>query len=93
MPAGRCAGCGRNDSARKISLHMIECQQYIDLFEQQPDRALSPEAEYQRHRREDLTPEARAARRSDRLTARFADINRHHAASTSRWATPPDILE
>lgn len=93
MAAGRCAGCGRADSLRKISLHMIECQAYIELFKHNPARALGPAEEYERHRREDTTPEARAVARGHRLRLRFADINRQQQASVSRWATPPDILD
>lgn len=93
MPAGRCSGCGRTDSLRKVRLHVVECTDYIELFRQEPARALDPHAEYVRYRREHGSPEARAVQRGHRLEVRFAEINRHQAASTSRWATPPDILE
>jgi len=93
MAAGRCAGCGRTDSQRKISLHLVDCPQYIDLFQRQPERCLAPAAEYERFRNEDNSVVARAEQRGTRLAARFADINRHQAASAARWARPPDILE
>lgn len=93
MPAGRCAGCGRVDSRRKIALHIAECSQYIELYQRDPSRALTPEAEYERHRTVDMTPEARAFQRGVRLKHRFAEINQQQQASASRWATPPDILE
>jgi hypothetical protein len=93
MAAGRCAGCGRVDSARKIALHVLACQGYIELFERNPEAALTPEAELLRFRREDDTPEARAVARGQRLHERFTEINRQQAASASRWACPPDILE
>lgn len=93
MATGRCAGCGRTNSARKISLHVLECAEYLALFQRDPSRALTPVAEYDRYRREDATPEARAVRRGQRLHVRFAEINRQQAASASRWACPPDLLE
>lgn len=93
MAAGRCAGCGRTDSARKVALHILTCQAYIELFERDPESALTPEAEFIRFRREDDTPEARALARGNRLHQRFTEINRQQVASASRWATPPDILE
>lgn len=93
MAAGRCAGCGRTDSLRKISLHIVDCSAYLDLYDRDPQRALTPIAEYERYRREDSTPEARAVQRGHRLERRFAEINRLHAVSATRWACPPDILE
>lgn len=93
MAAGRCAGCGRIDSLRKISHHMIDCTAYQEIFQNFPALALGPTEEYQRHRREDKTPEARAVQRGLRLRDRFADINRQQMVSAARWATPPDILE
>jgi hypothetical protein len=93
MAAGRCAGCGRTNSLRKISLHMIDCVKYRELFEKDPVHAPGPAEEYQRHRREDTTPEARAVQRGLRLHTRFAEINRQQAHSAARWATPSDILE
>jgi hypothetical protein len=93
MATGRCAGCGRTDSLRKITVHIIECADYAALYERDPGLALTPQAEYDRFRREDDTPEAHARQRDQRLKARFAEINRAQAASASRWACPPDILE
>lgn len=74
-------------------MHVIACKAYIELYRRDPARALTPEAEYHRHRREDRTPEARAEQRGHRLHARFAEINRQQAISATRWASPPDILE
>lgn len=93
MAAGRCAGCGRTDSARKVAVHVLACKAFIDVFEQDPERALTPEAELDRFRREDDTPEAKAVARGLRLEERFAAINRQQQVSASRWVTPPDILE
>ena len=92
MSAGRCSGCGRIDSLRKIRLHIVGCEDYIGLFRQTPADALDPHIDYVRHRRAQ-SPETRAVLRGHRLEARFAEINRQQQVSTSRWATPPDILE
>lgn len=93
MATGRCAGCGRIDSLRKISQHIVDCPLYLHLFDEQPDRCLAPAAEYERHRAEDNSALARAEQRGTRLAARFAELNRHQAASNARWQRPPDILE
>jgi hypothetical protein len=93
MAAGRCAGCGRIDSLRKISTHIVDCTAYLNLFQHNPLRCLTPAAEYERHRAEDTTPVARAEQRGTRLAARFAELNRQQLASVVRWQRPPDILE
>lgn len=93
MASGRCAGCGRIDSLRKISQHIVDCPLYVDLFHHDPDRCLAPAAEFERYRTEDNSAIARAEQRGTRLSARFAEINRHQAVSTARWLRPPDILE
>lgn len=93
MATGRCAGCGRIDSLRKIGQHIVDCVDYTTLFRTDPDRALTPAEEYQRYRRDETSAVARAEQRGSRLAVRFREINRHQAASTARWARPPDILE
>jgi hypothetical protein len=93
VAAGRCAGCGRTGSLRKITQHMVSCSDFIDLFGRDPAKALDPEAEYDRYRAEERNAEARAHQRGERLAVRFAEINRQQAASASRWAKPPDILD
>lgn len=93
MASGRCAGCGRIDSLRKISQHIVDCQDYHALFAHDPTRCLTPAAEYQRYRHEENSAVARAEQRGTRLAVRFAHINRHQAASAVRWQRPPDILE
>ncbi len=93
MPLGRCSGCGETDSPRKISLHVLSCDRYLDVYASHPDCALDPVAEFERFRSEDDSPEARARRRGERLQARFAEINHWQAASTSRWRKPSDILD
>lgn len=93
MALGRCSGCGRADSLRKISVHIVTCPAYLDLFSRQPERCLDPAAEARRYRAEEQTPEARAEQRGARLEQRFAEINQLQAASASRWSRPPDILD
>ncbi len=93
MASGRCAGCGRIESIRKIVLHTIDCPAYLDLYRRDPQKCLSPAEELERHRGEDTTAEARAQRRSDRAKLRSIEHNRHQAASAKRWATPPDLLD
>lgn len=93
MTTGRCSGCGRADSLRKIRLHIVDCSLYLDLFQRAPEGALDPAAEHERYRTEDRNPEARAEQRGERLEVRFAEINRQQSLSTFRWAKPPDILD
>jgi hypothetical protein len=93
MATGRCAGCGRTDSHRKISLHIVDCHKYLELFQQHPERCLAPVAEHERYRTEDNSPVARAEQRGTRLTARFAEINQHHQRTAARWRRPKDILD
>jgi hypothetical protein len=93
MAAGRCAGCGRIDSVRKVSQHIVDCADYLVLYQADPGRCLTPAGEYERYRREETSAVARAEQRGTRLAARFREINRHQAVSTARWQRPPDILE
>lgn len=93
MALGRCSGCGRADSLRKISLHILSCPLYGELFAREPERCLDPAAENERYRAEENTPQARAEQRGERLHQRFSEINRQQAVSASRWARPPDILD
>lgn len=93
MAAGRCSGCGRTGSLRKISQHVVDCIDYQELFERDPAKALDPAVEHERFRAEECNPEARAHQRGERLQPRFAEINRQQSASAARWATPPDILD
>lgn len=93
MAIGRCAGCGRTASARKISLHIVDCDKYLKLYQHDPERCLGPAAEYERFRVEENSAIARVEQRGTRLAARFAEINKHQAVSAARWARPKDILE
>ncbi len=93
MASGRCAGCGRTGSLRKISQHIVDCCSYIELYERNPERCLDPVAELNRYRIHDGGSQARAEQRDERLRARFAEINRLQLTSANRGASPPDILE
>lgn len=93
MAAGRCAGCGRTGSAKKIRAHAMTCPQYTELFQSDPGRCLDPEAEHERYRTEDNTSEARALRRHQRLTGSYAELERRQALQSARWRRPKDILE
>ncbi len=91
MASGRCSGCGRVGSISKIATHIVSCPAYIELFQSTPARCLSPAAEAAHHRAAD-TPELRADRRDQRLTARFAKLDREVRVQADRWRTPPDLL-
>jgi hypothetical protein len=93
MSAGRCAGCGRVDSCRKVSEHIVACGRYADLFATSPQLCLDPAAEFARHRAVTDTEHARAARRDARLRTRFAELDHRQTVSKTRWRTPPDILD
>ncbi len=93
MATGRCSGCGRVDSVRKIILHIVSCKAYTELFQREPGKCLDPAAEAARYRTEEQTPEARAEQRGARLEQRFAEINQLQAVSATRWSKPPDILD
>lgn len=93
MAAGRCAGCGLIDSSKKVGLHVMMCPQYLALYNSEPDRALDPEAEYERHQTEDNTSEARAERRDVKLRQRFAETHRRQSTQADRFKRPKDILE
>lgn len=89
---GRCAGCGLTDSPKKVRLHVMTCPDYLALHHSEPGRALDPEAEYERHRTEDNTSEARAERRDLKLRTRFAETQRRQSAQADRFRRPRDIL-
>ena len=72
---------------------MVGCPAYQALYLDPAtrDRCLDPEAEYDRWRGAEGSPEARSAVRSDRLQARFADADRRRAEQVARWSAR-DIL-
>jgi hypothetical protein len=94
MAQGRCAGCGKSDSSAKaLNKHIMSCPQYVALFQKDPARALTPEAEYERWQAEDNNPEAREAAREARISVRIAESVVKQGNQHTRWATPPDILD
>ncbi len=92
MAAGRCAGCGRTGSSKRINTHVLGCDGYRQLFQLAPERCLDPAAEYRRFKAEDDTSEARAERRDARLQQRFADMDAEQSRQAQRWRKPADIL-
>lgn len=93
MPSGRCAGCGVINAERKVQYHIVTCDKYQALFETDPDKALDPAGEYQRYKTEEMTSDARAHRRDDRLSAQFTELSTLQDLQARRWRTPKDILE
>ncbi len=93
MPTGRCAGCGFSDSCTKVKGHILGCPEYLALFRKTPERCLDPAAEHARFKAEDDTSEARAERRDQRLSDRFAEMDRLASIQAARWRQPKDILE
>lgn len=86
---GRCAGCGLTDrDADKTREHVRYCPAYKALHDQSPERALDPEAEYER-----WIQLERGIAREGRKVAAVHEVERRRAEQTGRWATPPDILE
>jgi len=71
----------------------MNCASYLDLFRSHPERALEPKAEYDRWRREDMSPEAKDQRKAKRLAGTFARLDRERDKQARRWETPPDPLE
>jgi hypothetical protein len=92
MPAGRCAGCGLIESMRKIQIHTLTCEPYLRLYQSDPHSCPDPAAELARYRVRSNTFESRALARDQRLSSRFAALDRHQTRQAARWATPPDLL-
>lgn len=89
---GRCAGCGNTASSRKIEIHILTCDQFLALFKSTPQRCLDPQAEFERFKSEEDTPEARAVRRGQRLQQRFLEFDAIARTQADRWRPEGDIL-
>jgi hypothetical protein len=87
MATGRCAGEGKTGPAREIAIHMITCPEFARLVQKNPERALPPEQEYARWRREDRDDEREGAR-----SVKVADTDARRASMADRFRTR-DILE
>jgi len=70
----------------------MQCPRYLELYKSNPAAALDPRAEFDRFKREEDSPEARAVAKDERLAKRFAELDTRRVAQTERWATPPDPL-
>lgn len=92
MAQGRCAGCGQVGPVSKIEKHVVGCPASATLFQADPDRLLTPAAEFLRWQREDCSPEAKAQRKETRLHTEFTRQDVRRAQQESRWATPADLL-
>ncbi len=92
MATGRCAGCGFTDSSKKVEVHALACQGYLELFRTAPGQCLDPVVEQARYRNEEDTSEARAQRRDKRLSDRYAETEYLSDLAARRWQRPPDIL-
>jgi hypothetical protein len=92
MP-GACSGCEyENASCKKVAAHATQCSGYARLVKEDPELALTPEAEYTKRRAEQQDPELRAAAREVRLNKVFADVDRRRQFETDRFKKPRDIL-
>lgn len=89
MARGRCSGCGHEDqSAKKVERHTASCPEYIRLWREHPERALSPEAEAERwaaHTSTEEYTEQREAAKDEKYAGYRADNERRVEAQASRW--------
>ena len=87
MPTGRCSGCGWIAASKRVKLHVLTCQEFLDLFRTDSTKALDPEKDYAQFKDEENSSEARAERRDQRLRKRFAEMEHHQSLQTARWKT------
>ena len=67
---GRCAGCGKIDTVRAVERHTVSCEEYSRLYQQSPEKALSPAAEFARYQEQDRSEEALELKRQVDLDAK-----------------------
>jgi ferric-dicitrate binding protein FerR (iron transport regulator) len=79
---GRCAGCAESGPLKAVEWHILSCPSWAKLYQQDPDRALDPAAEFARWASEDREHEHAAD-----LAQRVADTVASRAASRKRFAT------
>lgn len=84
--AGRCEGCGRTDSVRKVTSHIQGCDRWLALYASDPALALSPEESARQWK-----GGGRASERAAYLLAVTSDIEGRRAAALERFR-PVDIL-
>ena len=92
MPTGRCSGCGWIASSKRVGLHVLTCQEFLELFRTDPNKALDPEKDYALFKNEENSSEVRAERRDQRLRKRFVEMEHLQSLQTARWKTP-DFLD
>lgn len=94
MAQGRCAGCGHQDTSIKVmKRHIVQCSDFLALFQRDPSKALGPGPEFDRWSREENDADSKAARKDARLVTRFAELDVRRDAQNTRWEKPPDILD
>lgn len=94
MGQGRCAGCGKiGPGGAAMTGHIMQCEDYVRVFRDDPLKALTPEEEYVRWSEEENSLERRQERKAEELSVRFADLDARRARDEARWVTPKDILE
>lgn len=71
----------------------MACDDFEVLWREHPEKALSPKAEYERWRREEMSKEAKDERKVARLDVMFAELDRKREYQSQRWEKPRDPLE
>lgn len=84
---GRCAGCGKTGTARKIDVHTLDCEDFQVLHARSPAAALGAQAEYARWAGAD-----KAQGRLDRRDTGLAVTRAARAVQAQRFARLPDVL-
>lgn len=72
MLRGRCSGCGKEDTTRKVQIHITQCPEYLALFRSHPDRALDPAAEYVKSQQPEALQDSEDVREAQREAKREA---------------------
>lgn len=88
MSKGRCAGCGESGSSCEIDRHIRRCAAWARLYQQSPQDALEPKAEYLRWETQD-----KADQRAQEVQRSISRVDAIRAAQAERFRRPPDILE
>lgn len=85
VPQGRCAGCGRTGKVKAVQGHIVDCEDWQELYRADRARALDPAAEFTRWETEDK----QALKTAARATVVAGNIARR-AAQAGRFARLPD---
>lgn len=94
MSAGRCAGCGfTNSSCKLVRSHVMNCEEYLALWRDSPDKALSPEDEFARYSESGDAASDKQTKKDDALDARFRKLQEVRDQQVARMVKPPDPLD